>query len=256
MVDQKNIIKNSGALILTCALLAFSAPALATDGTEEKVNEATKAIVATSTAIETITEVSEEIPTLEPETTIVSEAQHIAVQQTPVKKEAGLPQFDFSTFPSQIFWLFVFFATIYIYTSGKALPAISGTIENRRRHIQGEIENSQAMADEARIVQTQYEQKLEGARSEAGKIIAEVSRSIKDMASQTQDRFRDSFEAEIKKTEAMIEETKLEIANDLKEAAAEIVIELSDKVSGTAIKKNKALQAIEGDEVTASAKAA
>src|SRR5690606_28063422 len=52
----------------------------------------------------------------------------------------GLPQLDVSTFPSQLFWLFVSFGIMYMIFSRRTLPEISGVLENRQSHIQGDLE--------------------------------------------------------------------------------------------------------------------
>lgn len=272
MVDHKYSLLKTGTMLMACAIFTFSTPAFSADeasnlepvveSIEKKVSEieetAEDAIQVIEERVEETVEAVEHV--IEEADTVIIEATKADQVDTAVdsheKKEAGLPQFDFSTFPSQIFWLFVFFAVIYVYASGTALPTISGTIENRRRHIQGEIENSENMAEEARLVQTQYEQRLASARQEAMDIIAETSKSAKAMAADTQERFRQNFENEVANTEKAIESAKAEMSEDLDKAAAEIVIELSNKVSNATVTKNKALEAIKGFDETTDAKAA
>ena len=266
MVYNKNSLLKTGTMLMACAVFTFSSPAFSADETPS-TEPAIEAIEEVEEVIETTVETVEEAVETVEETIVdaIQEADEIIIEATAgheatdthgETKEAGLPQFDFSTFPSQIFWLFVFFAVIYVYASGTALPTISGTIENRRRHIQGEIENSESMAEEARLVQTQYEQRLESARTEAMDIVAEVNKVVKDMTADTQERFRQHFENEVANTEQAIQQAKEDMSDDLDKAAAEIVVELSEKVSNAAIKKNKALEAIKGYDETTSAEAA
>ena len=44
---------------------------------------------------------------------------------------AGLPQFDFASFPSQIFWFLVAIVVLYLLFSKIVLPRIGGVIEER-----------------------------------------------------------------------------------------------------------------------------
>ncbi|MEX0645816.1 MAG: hypothetical protein WD076_10925, partial [Parvularculaceae bacterium] len=47
----------------------------------------------------------------------------------------GLPQLDLSTWPSQLFWLAIFFSGLYWLMASYFLPRIGGTIEDRRDRI-------------------------------------------------------------------------------------------------------------------------
>ena len=44
----------------------------------------------------------------------------------------GLPQLDFTTYSSQIFWMFVFFILLYVFFAKKTLPEISSAVESDR----------------------------------------------------------------------------------------------------------------------------
>ena len=51
-------------------------------------------------------------------------------------KSLGLPQFDYTTYSSQLFWMFVTFTICYLVFSGKILPEISAVIQNRQERIE------------------------------------------------------------------------------------------------------------------------
>ena len=51
----------------------------------------------------------------------------------------GLPQMDITTFPSQLFWLVITFAILYIFMWRVVIPKLSTTIEERKDKISNDI---------------------------------------------------------------------------------------------------------------------
>jgi F-type H+-transporting ATPase subunit b len=78
-----------------------------------------------------------------------------------------MPQFDPSSFASQIFWLVVCFAVVFLFAWRVALPRISATIENRHQRIDSDIARAEELAVEIEEVLAAYEAELAKARSEA-----------------------------------------------------------------------------------------
>jgi F-type H+-transporting ATPase subunit b len=86
----------------------------------------------------------------------------------------GLPQLDFSTWDSQIFWLAVALAVLYLLMSRIALPRIQSTIENRADTIADDLDRAAEFKRKAEAAQAAYEAALAAARAEAGRIAAEA----------------------------------------------------------------------------------
>ena len=53
-----------------------------------------------------------------------------------------MPQFNFATFPSQIFWLIICFAALYFLLARTALPKIGAVLEARQRKIDDDLERA------------------------------------------------------------------------------------------------------------------
>ena len=53
--------------------------------------------------------------------------------------EAGLPQLDISTWPSQIFWLVVIFGVGYVMMAKVVTPKIGTVLEDRRTRLNGDL---------------------------------------------------------------------------------------------------------------------
>ena len=144
----------------------------------------------------------------------------------------GLPQFDPSSFPSQIFWLAVTFLAMYIFFSNRTLPDISGTLENRREHIQDDIDTAERLKKEAEQAQAAYEESLISARSEAAKTISDAHQKMKAKSENQSKKFREKTEQEIKALEGRLDNVKKEIMEDMNVIAAELARDAAEKVVG------------------------
>ena len=78
-----------------------------------------------------------------------------------------MPQFDTSTFVSQIFWLVVSFAVVFVFVWRIVLPRIAATLENRQRKIGDDLARAGELADQADEVLSAYEARLAEARAGA-----------------------------------------------------------------------------------------
>ncbi len=88
--------------------------------------------------------------------------------------EAGMPQLDVSTFPSQIVWLLIAFGVLYWLMSTLALPRVGEVLEEREIRIGSDLEKAERHRDEAQEVQASYEKALLEAHGEARRLTAEA----------------------------------------------------------------------------------
>ena len=148
------------------------------------------------------------------------------------KASGGLPQLNIETYPSQIFWLFVFFAILYLVFARNILPVISSTIQNRAHHIQDDKETAQKLTQEAEEAQSSYEQKLKQARSEASQYYKEAEADIEESSQKQWKEFRDLAAKEEAKLEENINQAKQEAMEEMTTIAAEIAQEAANKIVG------------------------
>ena len=59
-----------------------------------------------------------------------------------------MPQFDPSSFPSQIFWLVIFFALLYLLMSKVALPRMAAVLDRRHKAIESDLSKATALKHE------------------------------------------------------------------------------------------------------------
>lgn len=91
----------------------------------------------------------------------------------------GMPQLDFATFPSQIFWLIVALVALYFILSRVALPRIAGVIEERHDAIEDDLDRAADFKRRAGDAEKAYDAALAEAKRKAGDIAAEARADIK-----------------------------------------------------------------------------
>ncbi|MDE1900935.1 MAG: F0F1 ATP synthase subunit B' [Alphaproteobacteria bacterium] len=92
----------------------------------------------------------------------------------------GLPQFDTSLFPEQIFWLIVTFAFLYIMMAFVALPGVTKTQDRRAQTIAEEMNAARVANDAAQKAAADMEKTLADARSRASHHVNDMLASLAD----------------------------------------------------------------------------
>lgn len=146
--------------------------------------------------------------------------------------KGGLPQFDPEWFVSQLFWLAIAFGVLYFIFAKKTLPDISGVIENRKNHIESDLETAEKLTAEADAVHDAYHTGLTKAQGDAAKAITDVENNMKVKAAAAQESFRARSEAEVKAAEARVIAAKNAAMNDMNAIAADAASKAVEKIIG------------------------
>lgn len=155
-------------------------------------------------------------------------------------ESGGLPQFDPSSFSSQIFWLAVVFAALYFIFARKSLPAISNAIETRDQKIQGDRNLAEQMKNEAVAVLEGYEKSLENARAESARISGETAQSVKTRAEEALSAFQQKAEAKMAAMETSLNDSKHQAMDEMNTIAAEVASAAAEKIVGISTDLNQA----------------
>ena len=87
--------------------------------------------------------------------------------EAPGGHKAPFPPFQSETFVSQLFWLAIAFAALYLLTSRLVLPRVGGIIDARANKIEGDLSEAQRFKAEADEANQAYEKALADARNRA-----------------------------------------------------------------------------------------
>lgn len=148
--------------------------------------------------------------------------------------EVGMPQFDPSTFVSQVFWLVVTFAILFILMWKVALPRVSETLDNREQKIAADLEKAEELKVGAEKAQVELDKALADARAEAHVVIAKANAAI----AKDQDKKIAAFAADLdnktSEAEARIEDARKAALASVTEVATEVTQAAVEKLGGKA----------------------
>jgi F-type H+-transporting ATPase subunit b len=156
--------------------------------------------------------------------------------------ESKFPPLDVKSFPSQLFWLVIFFAALYLLMGRLVLPKLAAILSARKGQIDGDLARASALKDETEAAVKHYEKALFDARAKAtdigrdtrAKVSAEIDAEQATLDGALSKKIKDA-EAKVAKAKAKAMESVESIAG---ESAADIVASLTGgKTLKTAVAK-------------------
>ncbi len=143
-----------------------------------------------------------------------------------------MPQFDMSTFPSQLFWLTVMFVVLMILLSKVVMPRIEGVIESRESKIAGDLKRASEAKAEAEEALAAYEQALAEARNEAQAVVRASLDKLSADNAKREAKFNEGLEAKVSEAEARIVVAREQALKNVREVAVDVTKAAVEKLSG------------------------
>jgi F-type H+-transporting ATPase subunit b len=156
----------------------------------------------------------------------------------------AFPPMDVHSFPSQIFWLVIFFALLYVLMSKVALPKMAAVMEKRSSVIEGDLARAQALKDETQAAVAAYEKALADARAKAQGIAAETRAKVTSEIDAEQSALDRTLAAKLADADAKIAAAKSLALKDVGEVAAESAADIVNELTGAGVSKDDALRAV------------
>ncbi|MFO1032850.1 MAG: F0F1 ATP synthase subunit B' [Hyphomicrobiales bacterium] len=162
----------------------------------------------------------------------------------------AFPPLNAATFPSQIFWLIIFFAALYALMSKFALPRMGRIIDARKAKIEGDIAHASSLKDQTEAAVKAYEKALADARANAGDIAAKTRDAVSKDVDAASHQLDAELAAKVSAAEARIAKGKAKALDGVADIAAESAAEIVAALGGGKVTKTAVAKAI-----TAAAKA-
>jgi F-type H+-transporting ATPase subunit b len=156
----------------------------------------------------------------------------------------AFPPMDTSTFPSQLFWLVIFFAALYLLMSRVALPRMAKILDARANRIEGDLAKAQKLKDETEAAVQAYEKALADARGKAQSIATETRTKMTAEMDAERSVVEKTLSAKVAEAEAAIATAKGKAMKDIGDVAAETAAEIVAELTGTKVSKAAAAKAI------------
>jgi F-type H+-transporting ATPase subunit b len=158
----------------------------------------------------------------------------------------GFPPMDAHTFPSQIFWLVIFFGLLYLLMSKVALPKMAAVLDKRHKAIEGDLAKASALKHETEAAIQHYEKSLADARANAQGIATETRSKIADEIEAERSALEKTLSSKLAEADSRISATKAKAMQDVHEVAAETAAEIVSELTGHKVSKEHAAKAIAG----------
>jgi F-type H+-transporting ATPase subunit b len=157
---------------------------------------------------------------------------------------AGFPPFRTETFPSQIFWLVLTFAFLFVVLWRVAGPRINGVITSRRGAINSDIAAAQAARAEAEGAASAYQAALHSAKSRAQNLAEENRQTLNAEMAKAKTGADEAAAAAMDAAHARIKATQEQARGHVLKAAEEAAIAIVARLTGDTVSSADAAAAV------------
>jgi len=153
-------------------------------------------------------------------------------------EEVGMPQLNPEYWISQIFWLIIVFASLYIVLSQIILPKISESLETRKSQVLQHLEQAEKFKEESEKKIQEYDSILNEAKNQAKKIMDESRKKINQNISEKKNQINKEIEKEIYAAEEEIKILKKNSINNINKIAIETSTEIVKSIMEVELNKS------------------
>lgn len=138
----------------------------------------------------------------------------------------GMPQLDFSTFPSQIFWLVVTLVVIWFILDKIALPRIAAVLAERQGTLTNDLAAAEDLKRQAVEAEEAYNKALAEARMEAQRIADATRAEIQADLAEATAKADAEISAKTAESEGRITDIQASAAQSVEEVARDITADV------------------------------
>lgn len=134
-----------------------------------------------------------------------------------------MPQLEqIATYLSQTFWLVVTFGLLYLILWRAALPRVGDVLRERQERIDGDIERTEKLKEEAEAVLEAYEATVAEARTEAQSVLRETAAEIAKQADARHAALTEKIVKDTATAEERIQAARQEAISNIRAVSAEV----------------------------------
>lgn len=152
-------------------------------------------------------------------------------------KKAGLPQLDPSSFPSQIFWLFVSFGLLYFIFTRPSLRNVTEIKTEREIRVEKDVQTTEELRTEAMQLKDEYETALTKAREDAKSAYQETHEKLQKQAQGEKQILQETLKEKIDNLSVEISDLKKQSKEEIEKIAEELTAQIVKKLSGQDVDK-------------------
>lgn len=157
-----------------------------------------------------------------------------------------MPQFDPSTFASQIFWLAITFVALYIIVSRFAIPRLGEVLEQRQKMVDDDLDRAQQFKAETDEAIRTYEKALAEARAQAHAVLREAQEEISKLSEARNREVGAQLAEQIKAGETRIAKARDEALASVRDIASGVAAATAERLVGLSADQGALDAAIDG----------
>ena len=163
----------------------------------------------------------------------------IFMNKSSLANESGLPQLNFETYPSLIFWSILSLIILYVLMSKLVTPKVSEILNHREQNIQNNLLKAKSLKEEADIIINKIRDEQENARIEARKKIENSITSNKELMDKKTDEVSKIINKKIDNAIDGINQEKTKKITELLDNSSDVTEKIINKVIDLKVDKKK-----------------
>jgi F-type H+-transporting ATPase subunit b len=164
------------------------------------------------------------------------------------EESGGLPQLDFSTWPTQIFWLVVSFALAYLLMWRIVVPRIGSVLEERHNRIEDDLSRARQASDDAEQAREAFEKMLADARSDGNEMTRKTTESIMSKMERKVETANASLSKKMAEAEAEIAKARGDALKEVSDIATASAMDVVAQLTGMKVGKTDAKRLVKQAE--------
>lgn len=156
-----------------------------------------------------------------------------------------MPQFDPTTFASQLFWLLVTFGLLFVIVSRVLLPRIAGMLEARQERIDDDLDRAAALKDEAEAILAAYEKTMADGKAEAQGLLRQATEEMAAEGAKRHEGLAAKLAEEVSAAESRLLEAKTAAVANIGQVAGEVAQAAVERLIGVEVDQATAGKAVE-----------
>jgi len=144
-----------------------------------------------------------------------------------------MPQLDPTFFVSQLFWLGVSFALLFVLMQFWALPSVTKVIEKREKVVEGDLQQAEKLQTEIQRLNEATEQTMRSAKAEATAMIKQALSEMRGSHHAQEKELTQTLTSHIKAAEEKMLAAKNEALKDIEEASFGLAEDMIKRLTNT-----------------------
>lgn len=155
-----------------------------------------------------------------------------------------MPQFDSTTFASQLFWLLVTFGLLFMIASRVLLPRIAGILSARQEKIDDDLNRAGIVKGEAETALAAYEKTMADGKAEAQGLLRQAAEEMAAAGAKRHEELAAKLAGEVGEAEIRIDEAKAAAVDNIGQVAGEVAQAAIQRLIGVQVDQAAAGKAV------------